>query len=145
MPMLATPSSLPASSAADQRARCRAYWQQLAATTRVWVEDAPSFGKLRARVEWQSDHGPATSVVCFRADYRRGRYLIEGVDWVYDEPPDDVCALVREVVEEEAQTAHGCFAGYETSSEMHDAIDAERYAPFMAAMLAAYEAQKAVR
>lgn len=118
--------------------------QQLAATTRVWLDETFPFD-AHARVEWDTEHGPASSVASVTVEMRRRRVYEVSLSWTLDTPPDDVIALVREVCIEDDYEAHSCFAGHETSSAMYGAAEeSERYAPWRVAADAAFAA-KAVR
>jgi hypothetical protein len=117
--------------------------QQLAATTRVWLDETFPFD-AHARVEWDTEDGPASSVASVTVEMRRRRVYEVSLSWTLDTPPDDVIALVREVCIEDDYEAHGCFAGHETSSAMFGAAEeGERYAAFREAMERAYEVKRA--
>jgi hypothetical protein len=120
----------------------RSYWSSLAATTKVWLDETFPYDRSCVRVEWQTDHGPASSVATITIEQRRRRIYDVSLSWTLDTPPDDVERLVREVCieREEERAAHGCFAGYETSSAMYGAAEeGERYAAWREAMEKAYE------
>lgn len=132
--MLSTPTASPAPS--------RSYWQQLSATTRVWLDETFPYD-AKVRVEWATEHGPASSVASLTVELRRRRVYDVSLLWTLDAPPDDVERLVREVCIEDEYVSHSCFAGYETSSAMYGAAEeGERYAAWRDAMAAAFLARQ---